>query len=440
MLLLLLALTAGLAGCVGDSEEPVAGGEAAARNTPAPAGAPPATETAPEVTRAGLEEHLRALQRAADRNDGNRAAGTTGDRASTAYVVARLREAGWRVARQRVRFPYYDERSAGVEVAGRRLRRGRAFRAIAYSGSGAATGRLAAVGDGCQASDFESVGAGRIPLAERGDCFFRVKAANAERAGARALLVADRSGGRGVPAATLGSPGIDIPVVIVAGVSLRPGARAAVRVNAVSERRTTHNVIAESPGGSAERVVMAGGHLDSVTAGPGINDNGSGVATLLELAEAVGRRPPGGRVRLAFWGAEELGLIGSRRYVRSLDAGERERIAAYLNFDMVGSPNAVSAVYSNGDAGLRRALRGAVGGPLAEESVGGGSDHAPFEAAGIPFSGLYTGSSEDGPGGRPRDPCYHLACDTGRNVDRAVLLEMARAAAQAVERLSRSQP
>ena len=124
-----------------------------------------------------------------------------------------------------------------------------------------------------------------------------------------------------MPAATLGSPGIDIPVVIVAGVSLRPGARAAVRVNAVSERRTTDNVIAESPGGSAERVVMAGGHLDSVTAGPGINDNGSGVATLLELAEAVGPRPPGGRVRLAFWGAEELGLIGSRRYVRSLDAG-----------------------------------------------------------------------------------------------------------------------
>ena len=108
MLLLLLALTAGLAGCVGDSEEPVAGGEAAARSAPAPAGAPLATETAPEVTRAGLEEHLRALQRAADRNDGNRAAGTTGDRASTAYVVARLREAGWRVARQRVRFPYYD--------------------------------------------------------------------------------------------------------------------------------------------------------------------------------------------------------------------------------------------------------------------------------------------------------------------------------------------
>ena len=426
----MLALTALVAGCDADDPDP-----RQARATP-----PAASETAPDVTRAGLEEHLNALQAVADANGGNRAAGTGGDRGSADYVAARLREAGWEVARQRVRFPYFDERSAGVEVGGRRLRRGRAFRVIAYSGSGAATGRLAAVGDGCQRADFEGLEAGwQIPLAERGSCFFRVKAANAERAGAQALLVVNRSSARGVPAATLGSPGIEIPVVIVAGSGLRPGVRAGVRVDALSARRTTDNVIAERPGGADGRVIMAGGHLDSVAAGPGINDNGSGVAALLELAEAVGRGPTGARVRLAFWGAEELGLLGSRRYVRSLDPGERERIAAYLNFDMVGSPNAVSTVYSNGDAGLRRALRRAFDGPLQDDSVGGGSDHAPFAAAGIPFSGLYTGSAESGPGGKPRDPCYHLACDTARNVDRAVLLEMARAAAQAVQSLSRSQ-
>jgi aminopeptidase S len=122
--------------------------------------------------------------------------------------------------------------------------------------------------------------------------------------------------------------------------------------------------------------------------------------------------------------------------VRSLDAAERKRIAAYLNFDMVGSPNAVSAVYTEGDPVPERALRDAAAKPLADERVGGASDHAPFQAAGIPIGGLYTGSSEDGRDGRPRDPCYHLACDTVDNVDRAVLLRLARVAAEAVGDLS----
>ena len=283
------------------------------------------------------------------------------------------------------------------------------------------------------------IGPGSIPLAERGRCTFRTKARNAERAGARALLVVDPENESAAPATTLGGPGIEIPVVLVGSAAgARPGVRVAVRVNAISERRTTSNVIAETPGGSPDRVVMAGAHLDSVSAGPGLNDNGSGVATLLEMAEAVGPRPPGARVRLGFWGAEELGLIGSRRHVRTLSDAERRRIAAYLNFDMVGSPNAVSAVYTDADPELEAALRDAAGTELADEDLGANSDHAPFERAGIPIGGLYTGSAEEGPGGRPRDPCYHRACDTLRNVDRAVLLQMARAAAEAVEQLSRS--
>ncbi len=111
-----------------------------------------------------------------------------------------------------------------------------------------------------------------------------------------------------------------------------------VEVEASAPRPESQNVIAETPGGSGDRVVMAGGHLDSVPGGPGINDNGSGIAALIEAAEAIGPAPPGARVRLAFWGAEEVGLVGSRHYVRSLSRAERRRIAAYLNFDMVGSP------------------------------------------------------------------------------------------------------
>jgi Zn-dependent M28 family amino/carboxypeptidase len=393
------------------------------------------SQTAPPRP-ATLADHLRALQRIANQSGGNRSAGTAGDRASVAYVSDRLRGAGWSVRTQEVRFPFYRERSVRLTLNGRRLRRGQEFRPIVYSGSGSASGRARGVDNGCERSDFGALGEGEIALAERGDCFFRVKTENAERAGAAALLVLDDEGGE-VPAATLGELGARIPALIVsADTGISAHARVELEVDATSERRRTQNVIADTPGGSGDRVVMAGAHLDSVANGPGLNDNGSGVATLLEAAEEIGPRPPRVRIRLAFWGAEELGLLGSRRYVRGLEEAARRRIAAYLNFDMVGSPNARPAVYSDGDPDLARLLRRAAGRRLPGADTGGSSDHAPFRAAGIPVNGLYTGASERGPGDEPRDPCYHRSCDRLRNVDRAVLAEMAAAATEALRRLS----
>jgi Zn-dependent M28 family amino/carboxypeptidase len=175
---------------------------------------------------------------------------------------------------------------------------------------------------------------------------------------------------------------------------------------------------------------MAGGHLDSVPAGPGINDNGSGMAALLEIADALGGRAPGARVRLAFWGAEELGLIGSRRHVGELEPEEREEIAAYVNLDMVGSPEPAHGVYSDADPEIERLLRRLVGRGAEEENAGGRSDHAPFERAGVPVGGLFTGAGE------PHDPCYHRGCDDIDNVDMAILVKMARVAGEAMERLS----
>jgi Iap family predicted aminopeptidase len=404
----------------GGSQERAAGG---VQDSPVP----PAT----------LVDHLRALQRIADESGGNRAAGTEGDRASVAYVNERLRAAGWRVRTQGVRFPFYNERSASLNVGGRELERGEDFRVIAYSGSGSASGRARGVGDGCQGADFAGLGEGEIALAARGECFFRVKAGNAERAGAGAILVVDEDSGGEVPAATLGGVGARIPALIAGGAAgLEEGVRVRLGVDATSERRRTQNVIAETPAGSGDRIVMAGAHLDSVANGPGLNDNGSGVATLIEAAEKLGPQPPGARIRLAFWGAEELGLIGSRRYVRDLGPGERRHIAAYLNFDMVGSPNARPAVYSDGDSELGQLLRRAAGRRLPGESTGGASDHSPFKAAGIPVNGLYTGASESGRDGEARDPCYHRSCDRLRNVNRAVLAEIAAAAEEALRRLS----
>ena len=323
-LLPLLLVVALLAGCDSGSE-----------SEPEP---PPSPPPPGEITRAELGQHLSALQEIADEHRGTRAAGTPGDRASVDYVAERLRAARWRVRLQRVRFPYFELRRAAMSVDGRGLRRTRDFQVLSYSGSGRVGGRLRRLEQGCSQDEFEQLRGGELPLVGRGLCFFRVKALTAQRAGAPALVVVDDAlTRRGVPSGTLAAPGIRIPVVLVSGRAMRGGAEVRFEVGAVSGRRLTHNVLAETPGGNRERVVMAGGHLDSVPGGPGINDNGSGVAALIEAAEAIGPDPPGARVRLAFWGAEELGLVGARRYIRSLTAGERRRIRAYLNLDMVGS-------------------------------------------------------------------------------------------------------
>ena len=130
---------------------------------------------------------------------------------------------------------------------------------------------------------------------------------------------------------------------------------------------------------------MAGAHLDSVVAGPGLNDNGSGVAAVLEVAEQLASRPlaDGAALRVGFWSAEEIGLVGSRRYVRGLSAAERRRIRAYVNLDMVGSPGAKADVYAgDGEAGRRieAALREGLPDGAGEERLGGASDHASFAA------------------------------------------------------------
>jgi Iap family predicted aminopeptidase len=428
-LLVALLCSLALAACDSwDEGEPAAG-----RAEPPPAEGreerPPAGDgrvEPGEIRPAGLREHLAALQEIADENGGNRAAGTPGGEASEEYVAERLREAGWRVRLDPVTFPYFDERSP-ARIGG--LDRGD-FLTLSYSGSGRVEGPVRRFGLGCEPGDFRGLEEGQVAVVARGECFFRVKARNAERAGAAALLIVDGESDE-PPSATLGSPGIEIPVLALgAAAGRRLGATAELEVDAVSERRRTVNVIAETAGGRGERVVMAGGHLDSVPAGPGINDNGSGTAALLVMAEALGGRAPGAPIRLAFWGAEELGLIGSRRYVRELPDEEREAIAAYVNLDMVGSPEPARGVYSDTDPGIERLLTRLVGPDAEEESTGGNSDHAPFDRAGIPVGGLFTGA------GRPYDPCYHRACDDLDNIDMPVLVEMSRAAGEAMERLS----
>jgi acetylornithine deacetylase/succinyl-diaminopimelate desuccinylase-like protein len=119
----------------------------------------------------------------------------------------------------------------------------------------------------------------------------------------------------------------------------------------VSETREASNVIADTKEGREDCTVIVGAHLDSVPEGPGINDNGSGSATVLEIAEKMSELgiEPQNRVRFAFWGAEELGLFGSKHYVAQLDERQLGDIAVYLNFDMVASPNYVRFIYGSGE-------------------------------------------------------------------------------------------
>ena len=431
MLLATLLCVVLLTGCAGGD-----GGDGGDRPAPRPT----------QIDRRLVVRHLGALQRIAERSGGNRAAGTNGYRESAAYVARTLRDAGWRVRLARFRFPWWTERPSALRVGGLgAFRHGRDFRPLIYSGAGRADGSLRAVGSGCTDPDMAAIGPGDVALARPTGCLFRIKAANAERAGAGALLIADPTRSAGASTATLLSPRARVPVAIVRHAladRLREGSRVRLRVDTEGGRRAGVSVIGQSAG-SGPRVVMAGAHLDSVPAGAGLNDNGSGVAALLAVAETTGPRAPGAPLRLGFWGAEEFGLYGSRSYVDSLGRGGTRRIAAYLNLDMVGSRNPVRAVYGASQSRPRarpaarriaRLLRARV---RPEESTGGASDHVPFANAGVPVGGVFTGASARGPGGRPRDPCYHLGCDRLANVNLPVLVGLARATASTLAVLSR---
>ncbi|MEU7025264.1 M28 family metallopeptidase [Streptomyces sp. NPDC046275] len=214
---------------------------------------------------------------------------------------------------------------------------------------------------------------------------------------------------------------------------------------------TGYNLIADWPGGDPNQVVMSGSHLDSVTSGPGINDNGSGSAAILENALAVSRAQlqPTKHLRFAWWGAEELGLVGSKYYVNNTPSTERSKIKAYLNFDMIGSPNPGYFVYDD-DPTIEQTFKtyyAGLGIPTEIETEGDGrSDHAPFKNAGVPVGGLFSGADYTktsaqaqkwgGTAGQAFDRCYHSSCDTTANINDTALDRNSDAIAYAIWNLS----
>ena len=292
-------------------------------------------------------------------------------------------------------------------------------------------------------------------MIQRGTCTFGTKARNAELAGAEAVIIFNQGNTPDREALIIGdATSLDdgtvvsqtIPVVgasFADGVALAaPGSTAFVEVLA-PETRTDFNVIAERLGTNENNVVMAGAHLDSVTEGPGINDNGSGSAALLETALMMAKSNPENTLRFAWWAAEEQGLVGSADYVAGLSQAERDRIALYMNYDMVGSPNYIFMVYDADEStfeapvaippgstaleDLYESYYTLIGEPYDDTEFSGRSDYEAFILAGIPSGGLFTGAEEikteeqeaiwGGTAGEQFDPCYHEVCDTIDNVD-----------------------
>ncbi len=259
--------------------------------------------------------------------------------------------------------------------------------------------------------------------------------------------IADENGGnRASP-----GPGYDASVEYVAGVLRGAGFDVSTPTYPVTEdetgqQLTLRNVVAQTRTGNTGRVVMAGAHLDSVPEGPGINDNGTGVAALLEIATRLGGSPPlTNAVRFGFWGSEEVDLNGSTEYVAALSDADRKNLVLYLNLDMLASPN--SGYFVQGGAGDDADETGPpgsaeVGRVLAEqlEAAGvtaetttfdGESDYAAFVDAGVPSGGVLAGdeqamSDEQAAawGGRADenfDRCYHSACDRIDDLDRTAM-------------------
>jgi Zn-dependent M28 family amino/carboxypeptidase len=403
----------------------------------------------------GVREHQAALQAIASANGGTRADTTPGYLASLDYVEDTMTAAGWDVSRDEFQYPAAEiivQQTAPLQAT-------YPANAAVETGEGDVAAGIQAIDvvlalprdpvtSGCEAADFAGFTPGNIALIQRGTCTFGQKVANAEAAQAAAVIIFNQGNTPGRTALdfrpTLGFQA-SIPVVAVSfpnGEALASATQAHVKVDFFTA--TSYNVIADLHGANDSNIVMAGAHLDSVPAGPGINDNGSGSAALLEVGQQLANHVPQNTIRLAWWGAEELGLIGSTAWVtQQVAEGTLDDVALYLNFDMIGSPNYFFGVY---DANLSTykpppAVPIPLGStdieatfesfytwadePYDDTEFSGRSDYQAFINNGVPSGGLFTGAEVPktaaqaaiwgGTVGAQFDPCYHQACDTFAN-------------------------
>jgi Zn-dependent M28 family amino/carboxypeptidase len=425
------------------------------------------------ITEDGLRDQLEALAGVSGAERPFRAVGSAAydDAADLAEGV--LRAAGWTVAADTYSSPAFEDPGGSTLAVGDRTFGGADVQPLIFAPAGTVEGPVVAVdwdpaptgpnGRGCAATHYGDLPAGAIVVVRSGDCIRRDQVLAAQQAGAAAFVAVYpvTPGGVAYRPTLIEPGGLRIPA---AGVSLEAaealvaaaadGAAARLQTRARTWQAPMRTVLAELPGREPGAVVMLGAHLDSVIDGPGINDDGSGVAALLEIARALAGTRPRATIRLALWSGEEVGLHGSYRYVLGLPEDELDAIVAYLNADMLASPNGFAGVYDEpgapaGSNAVRALIEAAVeraGGTSVGVDLGGGSDHRAFNEAGIPTGGVFAGASEPlsaeqaattgASAGRPADPCYHQSCDDVENANVALLRLLTAALADSTVRLA----
>lgn len=355
---------------------------------------------------------------------GPRVAGTAAERRAVEYVAGHLRALGYHVRVVDFPFPYFEVRQVVLEITQPR-RMQIPVRALIFSPptDGPLEASVVVVGRGME-EEFQQVDVrGRVALVERGGISFLQKAENAAHAGARAVVIYNHE--PGLVVGTLTRPSA-IPAVTISredGLRLKALAEqqtvvVSLVVDTALHTRGSWNVLGQLPGRSGARV-MLGAHVDSVEGSPGANDNASGVATALEAARLLARRPPGWSVEVAGFGAEEGGLFGSAALAQRV-AG----LTAMLNLDMVGVGPRLLVGRTGSDPRVVEAVQ------LAARGLGirvearrmGSSDHVSFEGAGVPAAMLH----------RPGDPHYHSPHDTADKVRPELLEQVVWLAAEAL--------
>lgn len=474
-----------------------------------PAQAAPPTNTQPlqdAVTvgngNSGIRKHLKALQEIADRPgaNGTRATGTQGHEDSLAYVKQQLDATGYyNVTTQPFIATVFTQLAPSTLATSPSPSggwvEGTNFATMEFSGSGAVNGQVVSIdfaeptttastsSAGCEASDFPAAGiAGKVALIQRGTCDFGLKVENAQNAGAVGVIIfnegtlgdPDRNG---LINGTLGGYTITVPVLETTYADGRllhdadvagQNPTASIMTSTRTDRNQTSNLIAETKTGRTDRTVIVGAHLDSVPEGPGINDDGSGSATDLEVALQMAKLgiKPVNQVRFIWFSGEEQGLLGSTFYADNLSRKQVQGTSVMLDFDMLASPNFAKLIYDgdgsefgiagpNGSRAIERVFQdffNARGSYTERIPFDGRSDYDEFTVVGIPAGGIFTGAEvhksqfqqtkwggvvSDTLAGQ-FDPCYHLACDSyginghPDNINDHVLAETSDAVAHAV--------
>lgn len=307
-------------------------------------------------------------------------------------------------------------------------------------------------GSMCFADQWEGIDpTGKLVLIKRGVCAVADKLRFAKDLGALGVILMHNAPGD--PTSTTLSVeniGLVSPVAVIAmdvgeawKARLAAGEELIVNllVDAIFDERESWNIISETKEGDPNNVVMLGAHLDSVQDGPGINDDGTGVSGILEVLTAF-RLYKGfqNKVRFAWWGSEESGLVGSLHYTENLNEEEADKIRFYFNYDMIASPSPRYGVLKGDNPGdafgaqhlyeylIAQGMPALYGG----FGSGSGSDYGGFLDLGIPCSGLFTGA------GAPYDPCFHLACDTFSNFNASALTVNSKAAGVAAAKFALS--